>query len=64
MDIPKKLTTQGTKDDEKQNKTQYNTICVGHRYAHTSRNNVNKTCAIIQTTGGKDELNIVIMRKS
>jgi len=27
-------------------------------------NNVNKTCALLQTTGGKDEPNIVCMRKS
>jgi len=26
--------------------------------------NTNKTCVLIQTTGGKDESNIVIMRKS
>ena len=45
-------------------KLKYNTICVGHHYAQTSRNNVNKTCVLPQTTGGKDEPNIVIMRKS
>jgi hypothetical protein len=28
------------------------------------KNNVNKTCAILQTTGGKDEPNIVCMRTS
>ena len=26
--------------------------------------NINKTCAFLQTTGGNDEPNIVIMRKS
>ena len=45
-------------------KLKYNTICVGHHYAQSSRNNVNKTCVLPQTTGGKDEPNIVIMRKS
>jgi len=27
-------------------------------------NNVKKTCVLLQPTGGKDEANIVIMRKS
>ena len=30
----------------------------------TNTNNVNKTCSLLQTTGGKDEPNIVLMRKS
>ena len=30
----------------------------------TNINNVNKTCALLQTTGGKNELNILFMRKS
>ena len=32
IDNPEKLATQGTQDEEKQNKntTQHNTICVGH----------------------------------
>ena len=53
--------TQGTQDEEKhrvhktkKNKTSYNTICVEHHYAQTNTNNVNKTCALPQTTGGKD----------
>jgi len=33
-------------------------------YAQTNTNNVNKICALIQTTEGKDEPNIVLMRKS
>jgi hypothetical protein len=33
------------------------------RYMQTSTNNVNKTWALIQTTKGKDEQNIVFMRK-
>jgi len=30
----------------------------------TNTNNVNKTCAVLQTTEGNDEPNIVFMRKS
>ena len=50
-----KLATYGTQDEEKQNKN--NTICVGHHYTQTNTNNVNKTWALLQTTGGKDEPN-------
>ena len=32
----------------------------GHHYGQTNTNNVNKTWAILQTNGGKDESNIVI----
>jgi hypothetical protein len=41
-------------------------MCVGHYYPHANTNNVNKTWALLQTTGtgGKDEPNIVCMRKS
>jgi hypothetical protein len=45
MDNPEK------QDEEKQNKNK-NTICVGHHYAETNTNNVNKTCALLQTTEG------------
>jgi hypothetical protein len=48
----KKLATQSTQDQDKQNK-KYNTICVGHHYAQANTNNVNKTWALLQTTGGK-----------
>ena len=37
----------------------HNTICVGHHYTQTNTNNVNKTWALLQTTGGQDEPNIV-----
>ena len=57
MDNSEKLTTQGKQDDEWQNK-KHNTIFVGHHYTQTNTNNVNKTW---QTTGGKDESNIVFM---
>ena len=33
-------------------------------YTQTNTNNVNKTCAFLQTTGGKGEPSIVFMRKS
>ena len=39
-------------------------MCVGHHYPQTNSNKVNKTRALLQTTGGKDEANIVCMRKS
>ena len=39
-------------------------MCVGHHYPQASTNNVNKTSALLQTTGGKDEPTIVCMRKS
>ena len=35
------------KDEEKQN-----AICAGHHYTQTDTNNVNKTRAPLQTTGG------------
>ena len=42
-------------------KQKHNTICVGHHYTQTNTNNVNKTWirTLLQTTGGKDEPNIV-----
>jgi hypothetical protein len=38
--------------DTRQNKTEqkHNTMYVGHHYAHTNTNKVNKTCALQQTT--------------
>ena len=45
-------------------KQKHNTICVGHRYMQVNKNNINKTGALLQTTGGKDKLSIVIMQKS
>ena len=42
----------------------HNTICAWHHYAQANTNNVNKTWAFIQTTGSKDEPNIVFIRKS
>lgn len=40
-DNQEKLATQGTKDEEKQNKT--TTQYVGHHYTQTNTNNTNKT---------------------
>jgi len=49
----------------KKNKTKPQcNIYVGHHYTQTNRNNVKKTCALPQTTGGKDEPNIVSSQKS
>ena len=49
---------------KKEHKQKHNTICVGHHYTQTNTNNVNKTRVLLQTTGGKDEPNIVFMQKS
>ena len=43
----------------RQTKQKHNTICVGHYYAQADTHYVGKTCALLQTTGGKDELRIV-----
>ena len=40
-------------------KQKHNTTCVGHHYTQVNTNNVNKTWSLLQTTGGKDEPNIV-----
>jgi hypothetical protein len=42
-------------------KQKHNTICMGHYYTQANTNNVNKTRTLLQTTGGKDEPNIVSM---
>ena len=47
-------TRQRIKTKQKHKKT--NTMCVGHYYPQTNTDNVNKTWALLQTTGGKDEL--------
>ena len=64
MDNSEKLATYRVNRKEKnqdKNKTQY---AFGHHYAQTNTNNVNKTRVLLQTTGGKDESNIVFMRNS
>ena len=47
-----------------QTKQKHNTICVGHHYAQTNTDNVNKRWTPLQTTGNKDELNVVSMWES
>ena len=42
MDNPEKLAISDTLDEDKTN-NKYNTIRVGHHYAQTNTNNVNKT---------------------
>ena len=42
MDNQEKLTTQGTQDEEKQNK-KTNAICAGHQYTQANTTNVNKS---------------------
>ena len=42
MNNPEKQATWGIQHEETQKK-KHNTICVGHLYAQTSKNNVNKT---------------------
>ena len=49
----------------KKNKTKIqHTMCWTPLYTNKQTNNVNKTCDRLQTTGYKDEPNIVFMRKS
>ena len=40
-------------------KQKHKAICVRHQSMQTNTNNVYKTCAFLQTTGGIDEPNIV-----
>ena len=50
MDHPEKLATYSTQDENKQNKKHNtNIIYIGHHYAQTNKNNVNKTRALLQT---------------
>jgi hypothetical protein len=44
---------------QRNTKQKHNTICVGHHYAQTNTNNVNRTVALLQTTGGNDKPKIV-----
>jgi hypothetical protein len=50
------------KTKQKHQKT--NTMYIGHCYPQTNTNKVNKTWALLQKTGGKDEPTVVCMRKS
>jgi hypothetical protein len=40
----------------RQTKQKHNTICVGYHYSQANTNNVNKTRALLQATGGKDDV--------
>jgi endo-1,4-beta-mannosidase len=63
--IPKEQSKKGTIQrnwqhrihNTKKNKAKHKTICVGYHCTHTKTNNVNKTCTLIQTSGGKCEQN-------
>ena len=47
----------------RQTKQMHKAINIGHHYMQRNTNNVNKTWALLQTIGGKDELNIVFYAK-
>ena len=64
MDNPEKLAMQVTDDKDKTKEKKPTTMCAGQHYPQANTNNVNKTSALLQITGGKDEPNIVFMRKS
>ena len=49
-----------TQDEDKQNK-KHNTICVRNHCIQSNTNIVNKTWALQQITGGKDEPNIIFI---
>jgi len=52
----------GQPTERRKSKQRHNTIWVGHHYAQTNTNNVNKTCSLLQTTRGNDEPNIGFIR--
>ena len=54
MENLEKMATLGTQD-EKKTKQKHNTLCVGYHYTQANTNNVNKTWALLPTTGDKDE---------
>ena len=59
MDNPEELAIEGTQDIGRRQTKQKT-----RHYAQANANNVNKTGALLQTTGGKDEPNVVFIRKS
>ena len=61
MNNPEKLAVYDTRDEDKQ---KHNMGQVWLHYAQVNTNNVNKTLALLQTTGGKEGPNIDSMRKS
>ena len=54
---------QKTQNEDKQNTKTQNNMCWTPLYTK-KHNKVNKTGALLQTAGGKDKPNIVLMRKS
>jgi hypothetical protein len=62
LDNPEKLATKGTQDEEKHSKN--TTHCVEHHNMQANTNNVDMTRALIKSTGGKEEPNIIFMQKS
>ena len=65
MDIRSNQILSVAGERETVNKTRKkNTICGAHHYKQTHTHNVNRTCELLETTGGKDEPNIVFMQKS
>ena len=64
MDNPERLATLGTLNTRRQTKQKQKTQYAGHHYTETNTNNIIKTWVLLQTTGGKDEPNIVFMRKT
>ena len=51
-------------DKTKKNKTKTQHKIGGHHFTQTNTNNINRTRALLQTTGDKDEPNIFCMQKS
>jgi len=51
MDNPEKLATLGTQDTRRR-QTKNTPQAHRHHYTYTNTNNVNKTWALLQTTGG------------
>ena len=65
MVIREKLITYGTQDTRRRQAQQkHYTICVGHTHTQTNTNIVRTIWAFLQTTGPKDDTNIVPMRES
>jgi len=60
MDNQQKLTIYGTQNKDKQSKNTTQYVLA----TQTNTNNVNKTWALLHTTGGKDEQNIDFIRIS